>query len=150
MLAILKYSMNYDELKHKFEETVIECEELQNKVTENEMIVANLHQKLTEAETQFHDKKILKSRNEQLVTAKKSLKTYKDDLIKENQASNVALKSCKKDLKDSTHRFNKKIEDLESKIEELTKFKIVKTSEEKEIRNMKKKTEKEKVRSKQS
>ena len=35
----------YDDLKHKFEETVTECEDLHTKVAENEVIVANLHEK---------------------------------------------------------------------------------------------------------
>jgi TolA-binding protein len=61
--------------------------------------------------------------------------------FRKNLASNVALKSSKKDLKDSSQRFNRKIEELESKIEEL-KFKVMKNSEEKDIRNMKEKNEK--------
>ena len=135
--------VNYcDDLKHKFEESVTECEELHNKVTENEAVIANLHQKLTEAEAEVQGMHILKSRNEKLEAEKKTIKTDKDELLRENNAANVALKSCRKDLKDSSHRFNKKIEELEVKIEELTEFKIMKNSEEKEIRNMKKKTEK--------
>ena len=129
-------------MKQKFEETVSECEELHNKDTENKMIVNNLHQKLTEAEADTHSKLILESKCEKLVADKKAIKNKNDDLVKELNAANFALKSCKKELKDSTHRFNKKIEEHESKIEELTKFKIMKASEEKEFRNMKKKTEK--------
>ena len=135
--------VNYcDDLKDKFEESVTECEELQTKVTENEAVIANLHQKLTEAEAEVQGMHILKSRNEKLEAEKKTIKTDKDELLRENNAANVALKSCRKDLKDSAHRFNKKIEELEVKIEELTEFKIMKNSEEKGIRNMKKKKEK--------
>ena len=132
----------YDEMKQKFEETLSECEELHNKATENKMIVNNLHQKLTKAEAESNSKQILESKCEKLVADKKAIKNENDELVKEVNAANVALKSCKKDLKDSAHRYNKKIEEHESKIEELTKFKIMKASEEKEIRNMKKKTEK--------
>ena len=55
---------------------------------------------------------------------------------------NIALKSSKKDLKDATHRFEKKKEELENKIKELVEYKVIKTSEEKEIKNKQKKLEK--------
>ena len=132
----------YDDLKHKFEETVTECEELHTKVAENEVIVANLHEKLREAETEMHNKSNLKGRNQKLEAENKALKNEKDEIVKENKAANVALKSSKKELKDSTYRFNKKVAELETNIEELTRFKVVKNSEEKEIRNKQKKIEK--------
>jgi predicted nuclease with TOPRIM domain len=78
------------------------------------------------AEGEVQGMHILKSRNEKLEAEKKTIKTDKDELLRENNAANVALKSCRKDLKDSAHRFNKKIEELEVKIEELTEFKIMK------------------------
>jgi hypothetical protein len=84
----------------------------------------------------------MKTKSEKLVTEIKPMRNDKDELVKQNKAVNVALKSSQKDLKDSTHRYNKKIEELEAKIEDLTKFKILKNSEEKELRNMKKKAEK--------
>ena len=76
------------------------------------------------------------------MTENKSMRNEKDELVKQNKAVNIALKSSQKDLKDSTHRYNKKIEELLGKIEDLTKFKILKNSEEKELRNVKKKAEK--------
>ena len=51
--------------------------------------------------------------------------------MKEKNAANVALKASRKDLKDTTHRYNKKLEELENKVEELTKFKMIKNAEEK-------------------
>ena len=62
--------------------------------------------------------------------------------MKEKNAANVALKASRKDLKDTTHRYNKKLEELENKVEELTKFKMIKNAEEKEIKNKQKKTDK--------
>jgi alpha/beta superfamily hydrolase len=109
------------------------------KVSENEMIVDNLHQKLTEAEAEIREKNIMKTKSEKLVIEMKSIRNDKDELVKQNKAVNVALKSSQKDLKDSTHRYNKKIGELEAKIEDLTKLKILKNSEGKELRNMKKK-----------
>ena len=106
------------------------------------MIVDNLHQKLTEAEAEIREKNIMKTKSEKLVTENKSMRNDKDELVKQNKAVNVALKTSQKDLKDSTHRYNKKIEELEAKIEDLTKFKILKNSEEKELRNIKEKAEK--------
>ena len=93
-------------MKQNFEESVSECEELHRKVTEDEIIVNNLHQKLSEAEA---DKVLVEGKCEKLVAEKKAIKNEKDDLVKEVNAANVALKSCRKDLKDSTYKYSKKI-----------------------------------------
>ena len=58
-----------------------------------------------------------KARNQKLEAEQKTMKNEKDEIVKENKAANVAIKSSKKELKDSTYRFNKKVEELEANIE---------------------------------
>ena len=54
----------------------------------------------------------------------------------------IALKSAKKESKDSSHRLDKKIEGLEDKIKHLYEYKIVKESEEKNFKTKLKKADK--------
>jgi hypothetical protein len=53
------------------------------------------------------------------------------DLMKDLNALNVALKSCKKENNDTAHKNQKKVENLEAKLKELAQFKVTKESEEK-------------------
>ena len=54
----------------------------------------------------------------------------------------VSIKSSKKDLKDATKTFNKKIKDYQLEIKTLIDFKSAKILEEKELKNKYKKVEK--------
>ena len=88
------------------------------------------------------EKKTLQMNNEKFIAENKILRNERDDLKKEENNLSIALKSVKKDLKDTHYRFEKKKEELEIKIKELTEFKIDKTSEEKDMKNKRKKIEK--------
>ena len=141
-LTDLKLSHDYEDLKNKLEETLFECEELHTRVSDKDKIIETLHSKLSEAEAEIKEKRNLAIRNEKLAAENKASRNENEDLMKEKNAANVALKASRKDLKDTTHRYNKKLEELENKVEELTKFKMLKNAEEKEIKNKEKITDK--------
>ena len=62
--------------------------------------------------------------------------------MKDLNALNVALKSCKKEGNDTAHKNQKKVENLEAKLKEHVQFKITKESEEKDLRAKTKKLNK--------
>ena len=91
----------------------------------------------------FNDeKKSIQTKHEKLCADHKILKGENVDLMKDLNARNVALKSCKKESNDTAHKNQKKVENLEAKLKELVQFKITKESEEKELRAKTKKLDK--------
>ena len=136
-------SSQNEAIKNKFEESVSECEKLHNLVIGHERTVEILHNKLDQADiSNKADLKTLSVRNEKLVVENKQLKNEREDFIKEINKTNVALKSSQKDLKEASHRFDKKTKELENKLSVLMEFKVMKTSEEKELKVKHKKIEK--------
>ena len=132
-------------LNENYETSVAECEELHLKVNEFEQIIENLHSKLKKAETEKienQEKKSLQTKNEKVIAENKLLRNERDNLKTEVNNLNVALKSSRKDLKDAHHRFEKSKEESETKIKDLIEFKIMKNSDEKELRSKQKKVEK--------
>ena len=104
-----------------------------------------MHLKLKKAETEKienQEKKSLQTKNEKVIAENKLLRNERDNLKTEVNNLNVALKSSRKDLKDAHHRFEKSKEESETKIKDLIEFKIMKNSDEKELRSKQKKVEK--------
>ena len=91
----------------------------------------------------FNDEnKSIQSKHEKLCADHKILKGENVDLMKDLNALNVALKSCKKEGNDTAHKNQKKVENLEAKLKEHVQFKITKESEEKDLRAKTKKLNK--------
>ena len=78
----------------------------------------------------------------ELKTKNSYLESDVSDAEKKKSELNVELKKTKRMLKDSTHAFEKKIQQLENKVKDLTEFKNIKMSEEKEFKIKQKKLEK--------
>ena len=133
-------TVSNNELKAKYDEALVECEELQKKVIEFETIVEILHSKLEKSEKKPLENNEIKIKK--FVTENKNLKVEKEELAKEVTNLNLRLKTSKKDLQEACHRHEKKTEDLEFKIKNLMEFKLGKDSEEKGIKNKQKKIDK--------
>ena len=70
------------------------------------------------------------------------MKNDNEAFRKDLNIASVALKTSKKESKDSSHRFDKKVENLEEKIRGLNETKIARESEEKDLRTKIKKVDK--------
>ena len=91
----------------------------------------------------FNDeKKAIQTKHEKLCADHKILKGENVDLMKDLNALNVALKSCKKESNDTAHKNQKKVENLEAKLKDHVQFKITKELEEKDLRAKTKKLDK--------
>ena len=87
------------------------------------------------------EKKSIQIKHEKMCVDHKILKADNLELKKDLNALNVALKSSKKENNDNVHKNRKKVEDLEENVKELVEFKLLKESEEKDLRIQTKKVE---------
>ena len=85
------------------------------------------------------DNKTLQEKSEKSIAEIKYLKNEIGDLNKDKNALSVALKTCKKELKEHHKEFDKKELECEKKIAELSDFKRTKLAEEREAKIQKKK-----------
>ena len=88
------------------------------------------------------EKRSLQIKHEKTCAENKSLKNDNENLKKDLNQSSVALKSAKKEIKDQTHKHEKKIDAFEDKMKDLLEYKSIKASEEKDLKIKLKKVEK--------
>ena len=82
--------------------------------------------------------------NDKLLADVKNL-TYENDTIEKKKSDmKIDLENTRKHLKDTSHLFEKKSEQMEAKIKDLKDFKEAKMSEEKELKGKQKKLERRK------
>ena len=81
-------------------------------------------------------------KHEKVCADNKIIKAENEDLKKDVNSFNVALKTSKKENKDSSHRLERKIEQLEDNLKKLHEFQINKEFEEKDLKNKAKKIDK--------
>ena len=72
----------------------------------------------------------------------KILKVENEDLKKNLNSLNVALKTSRKESKDNTYKLEKKLEQLEEKNQDLLEYKMNKISDEKDLKSKSKKIDK--------
>ena len=138
-LEAIKKDMENMTAKH--EESVIEAEELNSEVLKFKNLVDIVHQKLAKSEENLKRSQIV---NEKLLADVRNLKYENDTIEKKKSDMNIDLKNTRKQLKDTSHLFEKKSEQMEAKIKDLTDFKEAKVSEEKELKGKQKKLERRK------
>ena len=80
------------------------------------------------------EKRSLQIKHAKICAENKTLKNENETLKKDLNTLNVACKSAKKESKDNTYKLNKKCEELEAKIKDLTEFKIANHDEEKDFK----------------
>ena len=158
-IAQLKSRINFledanDRLKHDFQGAVDELEEKTKKVTGLEDDKKNLERQLGEAlsnietistskiENISEEKRSLQIKHEKMCAENKTLRNELDSVKKDLNSANIAVRTAKKENKEITHKFDKQLEKMDSKIRDLEEHKRVKISEEKEIRVKMKKAEK--------
>ena len=141
-------------LKEQLEDEIDTNEAKNNTIFELESKVESLHNQLINYATEteviiakqvkkcYDEKKALENKHEKVLKDLKEQKSENNELKSEVKNLRIALKSSQKETKDVSHRFDKKIDNLEDKIKELVTFKTQKISEEKEFRNKSKKVEK--------
>ena len=88
------------------------------------------------------DRKGLELKHEKTCHENKSLRNENVELEKEIRSLKIALKSSKKEVKDTSHKFEQKMEALDAKNRNLEEFKAVKVSEEKILKTKVKKLDK--------
>ena len=94
-----------EDLKAKFEESILESEELHYKVSDYKILVDTLHEKLKMADGDLEKSK---KRNEKLLTENRELKSEKEAIEKENVELRCALKKLRKEHKDADHDLEKR------------------------------------------
>ena len=109
--------------------------------------IATLKTKLEDDEkfkvtSENEEKRLLQIKHEKVCAENKALKNDNEAFRKDLNIANVALKTSKKESRDTSHRLDKKIEKLEENIQSLNEYKIVKESEEKDFRAKTKKADK--------
>ena len=87
------------------------------------------------------EKRALQIKHEKMCTDNKTLKNENEALKTELKSGCIALKTSQKEYKDATHRLEKKIEGFEEKLRELHEYKVVKQSEEKDLKSKIKKAD---------
>ena len=109
--------------------------------------IATLKSKIDDDEktkgiSENEEKRLLQIKHEKTCAENKALKNDNEAFRKDLNIASVALKTSKKESKDSSHRFDKKVENLEEKIRGLNETKIARESEEKDLRTKIKKVDK--------
>ena len=109
--------------------------------------IATLKSKIEDDEkikvvSENEEKRLLQIKHEKTCAENKALKNDNEAFRKDLNNTSVALKTSKKESKDASHRSEKKVENLEEKIRGLNEYKIVKESEDKELRAKIKKADK--------
>ena len=88
------------------------------------------------------EKRALQIKHERVCADNKNLKAELEDIKKDLNSTNVALKSSKKETKETAYKFEKKVEQLDIKIIDLQEYKMAKVAEEKEPKGKHKKADK--------
>ena len=88
------------------------------------------------------ERRSLQIKHDKTCADNKVLKQVKDTLSKDLNSASVALKSSRKDTKDAAHRYEKKVEALEDKINVLEQFKAEKDAEQRNLNRESKKLNK--------
>ena len=135
-----------DDLSNKIEEEVILSENLKSELIGEREKLQFMHEKFEKLESKVtilkSEKKKLDEKHLKTCAEVKHLKSQKEELDKENNKINIAIKTVKKETKESHHKYEKVIKQLEENIQELVAYKATKTSEEKTLRKKKKRQEK--------
>ena len=143
-----------DELKQNYDAEVNNNEAHINQIKSLEVEIRQIksQQKLVETEIEENvklkvkatteEKRVLQIKHEKMCAEIKIVKVENEDLKKNINSSNVALKPSRKELKDVIYKFEKKVEQLEEKIEDLLEYKRNKTAEERDLRSKLKKVDK--------
>ena len=131
---------------------LLECEVLENEHSKQTICalknqIDHLHENIDKVviekvKTFAEEKRKLQIKHERICAESKSLKSDKENLEKELKHTNVALKSARKEIKDQSHDYQRKIEAFENRVKDLLEYKTSKASEEKDLRNKLKKVEK--------
>ena len=133
-------------LAKNYAEEVTECEHLKGELIGNVSKLNNLQNNFEKMNSNLkiieNEKKQLGVKHEKTCAEVKVLKSEKDDLEKEKSKIIIALKTAKKEGKEKNHEHEKIIKKKDETIEDLLAFKLIKTSEEKSLRNKQKKLEK--------
>ena len=127
--AEVLYSEN---IKTELESLATKCENAENTIEKIEI-------KLSKTE---NEKKALESKHEKTCAEVKKIKSEKKELVKEVDNISIVLKRAKKEAKENADANEKLVKNQDKKIKELLEFKILKTSEDKELKNKQKKLEK--------
>ena len=134
-------------LKIDLDYAVTENEAHVKTICDLETKVENLVQKLTETEKQFGTKvaeavkatvaerRSIQIKHEQICVESKNIKSENEELKKDVNSLNVALKSAKKETKETHFKLEKKVKEMEGKIETLQEYKLAKASDEKELKS---------------
>ena len=135
-----------DNLTNKYEEEVVAAEQTSQELNEATAKTSDMKFNFEKMESNLvklrREKNDLETKHVKTAEELKVLKSTHDELKKENNKVNVALKALKKDSKENDYRQTKIIKTHEDTIEELLAFKVLKTKEEKLIKNKKKKLDK--------
>ena len=133
-------------LKQSLQDAVEELEEHTEIIDNLKSEVKNLTEELKEAHDKNdkavqvkvkafkEEKRMLQVKHENLCAEVKSLKTERDDLKKDLNANSVAIKSLEKENKETSKKFKKQVDLLETKIKALEEYKANKVAEEKELK----------------
>ena len=127
-----------DNLKKEYADAISEIEE-------NHETINNLRKQVELFQTQndeivgkrikaFNDeKRSLQLKHEKTCSENKTLKREKDDLEKEINKLSIALKTSRKEIKEQSHQYEKKVEVLKANLEDLVEYKTQKVMNEKDL-----------------
>ena len=147
------FEKDYVQLKAELEDNVLEIETKNEGIRSLESRIEILHDKLEAKEKQLiltnsklckviEEERVFKKKHEAVCNEKKNLKSENEDLKSEVNNLKVALKTCRKEKKETDNRYEKKIHEYEVKIINLEDYKNLKLSEEKNLKSRNKKVEK--------
>ena len=126
--AVLENKEHFHRIKYLEDQVKTEGEKKKKVTSETDANEEKKLNLLTEA------KRVLEIKHGKVCAANKTLKQEKEDLSKDLNKLNVALKSSEKEVKTLTYKFEKKVGSLEETIKELNDFKSSKLSEEKDLK----------------
>ena len=133
-------------LANNYEEEVSECEAIKEELVDTTAQLENwkTNCKNMEANLKNIEKKSkqLEEKHTKTCNEVKKIKCEKEDLIKENNKISINLKTVKKEAKENNNEHDKIFRKKDETIKELLEYKIVKTAEEKAMKNKQKKIDK--------
>ena len=126
-------------LKSDYEDAVHEVEAKTKEVFELQRDLQNLHEQQQESiankvKTSSDQKRALEIKHERVCAENKNLKNEIENTKKDLNSTKIALKSSRKETKDTSYKFEKKVEQLNDTIKDLEDYKVAKLSEEKELK----------------
>ena len=133
-------------LARKYEEEVNDGELLGAELKDETRKLSNLQANFDQLELGL---KKIKSENKKLIETQhsasnelKQLKSEKVDLKSDINVKNVIIKTLKKEAKERSSQYESEVKKLKEAIEELSIYKVIKSSEEKALKNKQKKIDK--------